>query len=161
MILQLSNLVAVTYAWWNTRVEQWTWRVSSERRSTDADTNVINYKEEKLGLLQPLNVNQKFFKSTIIQKKKKEKIERRKNLKKVETVKIDDWKNHFSLLDAKNCRKRSQSRCRFLFEVSCSLVQRGERINWVIQLREVYKIGFIEVWQISWWHSGWISTMLL
>lgn len=57
--------------------------MSSERRSTDADTNVINYKEEKLGLLQPLNVNQKFFKSTIIQKKKKkEKIERRKNLKK-------------------------------------------------------------------------------
>lgn len=85
MILQLSNLVAVTYAWWNTRVEQWTWRVSSERRPTDADTNVINYKEEKLGLLQPLNVNQKFFKSTIIQKKKKEKIERRKNLKKIES----------------------------------------------------------------------------
>lgn len=57
--------------------------MSSERRPTDADTNVINYKEEKLGLLQPLNVNQKFFKSTIIQKKKKkEKIERRKNLKK-------------------------------------------------------------------------------
>lgn len=57
--------------------------MSSERRPTDADTNVINYKEEKLGLLQPLNVNQKFFKSTIIQKKKKkEKIERRKNFKK-------------------------------------------------------------------------------
>lgn len=59
--------------------------MSSERRPTDADTNVINYKEEKLGLLQPLNVNQKFFKSTIIQKKKKEKIERRKNLKKIES----------------------------------------------------------------------------
>lgn len=75
-------------------------------------------------MLQPLNLNQKFFKSTVIRRKEKRKRKNRtkKKFKKnrIKTIKMKTIENDQKslLLEAKNLRKRSQSRRRFLFEVS-------------------------------------------
>lgn len=84
-------------------------------------------------MLQPLNLNQKFFKSTVIrrkQKKEKEKIERRRNLRKIESNKDGRLKTIKSRFYSRRKIFEREVKVDVDFYLRlASLVQRGKRIN--------------------------------